>query len=94
MSENTVLDIFSTVNRKSPVDCEKKSGHGRRMKTASAIIDFVTQAAACEAIGVQPDAVRKAVSAGKLPASWYHTLERLAGRPLPRDVFTFKGQAK
>jgi hypothetical protein len=61
------------------------------MKTASDIIDFIGQDRIKLALAVQDDAVRKAKNSGVLPASWYHTLEQLAGRPLPRDVFSFKG---
>lgn len=46
------------------------------------------------ALNVQADAVRKAKSAGILPASWYDAMERLAGRPLPRNVFSFKGTSE
>lgn len=67
--------------------------HGLAMKTAPEIIDFIGQDKIIAAMHVQADAVRKARAAGVLPASWYHTLEKLAGRPLPRDVFSFKGDA-
>ena len=43
------------------------------------------------ALSVKDDAVRKALKSGVLPASWYNTLEKLAGRPLPRRAFSFKG---
>lgn len=42
-------------------------------------------------VGVKPNAVRMAETSGKLPAPWYDALERKAGRPLPREAFTFKG---
>ncbi len=61
------------------------------MKTASEIIDFVGQDAVMAELKVQADAVRKAKASGVLPASWYDAMERLAGRPLPRSVFSFKG---
>jgi hypothetical protein len=64
----------------------------RRMKTPSEILNFVGVDAARNALGVGADRMRIAQKADKLPASWYDTLERLAGRPLPRDVFTFKGR--
>ncbi len=67
--------------------------HCIAMNTASDIIEFIGPSAIKNALGVQDDAVRKAKAVGKLPASWYDTCERLAGRPLPRSAFTFKGAA-
>jgi hypothetical protein len=64
---------------------------GLGMNTASEIIDFVGQDAIMAELKVQADAVRKARTSGVLPASWYDAMERLAGRPLPRSVFSFKG---
>ena len=61
------------------------------MNTASEIIDFVGAERIKEALSVKDDAVRKARTAGIMPASWYDAVERLAGRPLPRSLFTFKG---
>ena len=62
------------------------------MNTAPEIIDYVGRDRIMAALGVKEDAVRKARSAGIFPASWYHTMETLAGRPLPRSVFSFKTQ--
>jgi len=66
------------------------SRHCSGMKTALEIVDYIGSAQLMAALGVKADAVRKAVSAGRLPASWYHTCEELAGRPLPREAFSFK----
>lgn len=63
------------------------------MNTASQIIAFLGQDAVAERLGVGVKAVQAAVRAGKLPAAWYHALEQMAGRPLPRDCFTFKAVA-
>lgn len=63
------------------------------MKTASDIIEFIGADRIKGALSVKDDAVRKALKAGVLPASWFHTLENLAGRPLPREAFNFKGAA-
>lgn len=61
------------------------------MKTASEIIDYLGgRDAVAAVVGVQNDAVRIAESKGYLPAPWYHLLENMAGRPLPRECFTFK----
>jgi hypothetical protein len=67
------------------------SGMVGGMKTASEIIDYLGRDRIKTAVGVHDDAVRKAKSAGTLPASWYHALEVLAGHALPRDAFNFKG---
>jgi len=60
------------------------------MKTAPEIVNHIGSAQLMAALGVKADAIRKAVSVGRLPASWYHTCEELAGRPLPREAFNFK----
>ncbi|CAK0769475.1 hypothetical protein CCP3SC1AL1_470003 [Gammaproteobacteria bacterium] len=65
-----------------------------RMKTASDIITFLGgRQAVADLVSVKIDAVRKAEDGNKLPAAWYNMLENRAGRPLPRDCFTFKGAA-
>lgn len=63
----------------------------RGMKTASEIVQFIDRDRLRAALQVKPDAIRKALVKGKLPAAWYHVCEQLAGRPLPRDAFSFKG---
>ncbi len=61
------------------------------MKTASDIIAFLGGREAVAAIvNVKANAVRMAETSSKLPAHWYDALERKAGRPLPREAFTFK----
>jgi hypothetical protein len=59
--------------------------------SAASIVDYITPERLMAEIGVKPDALRKAKRAGKLPAMWYDACERLAGRPLPRELFYFKG---
>jgi hypothetical protein len=61
------------------------------MKTPSEIVTVIGREALAAAVGVKPDAIRMALNAGRLPAAWYHACERLAGRPLPREAFSFKG---
>ena len=68
--------------------------HGPIMKTAAQIIDYIGLATLRAALQVKPDAIRKARRKGQMPAAWYDTCERLAGRPLPRDVFSFRGVAE
>ena len=82
---------FSSRKRNPLLRGDFFSGNVFSMKTAPEIIDYVGQDAIMAELGVQADAVRKARAAGVLPASWYDAMERLAGRPLPRSVFTFKG---
>lgn len=64
------------------------------MKTPSDIIEFVGGGdVVAKALGVGPDAVRMAVRKPQLPSAWLDTLEALARRPLPRDLFAFKRAA-
>lgn len=60
------------------------------MKTLSEILDFIGRERLMAEVGVKSSAVRMAEKSGKAPALWYDAMERLAGRPLPRDLFTFK----
>lgn len=64
------------------------------MKTAHDIIEYAGRDRLMAAVNVKEGAVRMALKEGKLPASWYHALEQLCGRPLDRSLFTFKGQGK
>lgn len=45
------------------------------------------------ATGIKPERVRNVVcdKRAKLPASWFDAMERLAGRALDRQLFSFKG---
>jgi hypothetical protein len=61
------------------------------MKTASEIIDYLGRDDVAASLGIKPHAVAVRAAEGKLPAAWYHKLEQMAGRPLPRDCFSFKG---
>ena len=63
------------------------------MKTPSEILEFVGMDRAQVALGVGRKRIHQARDSDKLPASWLHTLENLAGRPLPREAFNFKGAA-
>ena len=47
---------------------------------------------AATALGVAVTRIKRATFEDRLPAAWYDALERLAGEPLPRALFTFKGQ--
>lgn len=60
------------------------------MKTLSEILDFVGRDRFMAEVGVKASAVRMAEKAGKAPALWYDAMERLAGRPLDRKLFSFK----
>ena len=61
------------------------------MKTPQELIDFIGADTLQAALGVGPDRIRLARQSDKLPALWYDAMERLAGRPLDRRLFTFKG---
>ena len=86
-----MAEKFSAVKSDGALTTIFFPGMVQGMKTAAEIIDFISQDAVCAELQITPDAVRKAVVKGELPSSWYNALERLAGRPLPRDVFSFKG---
>ena len=63
------------------------------MKTITEIMDYVGDDVIMAALGVGPDSIRKARRSESLPASWYAAMERMTGRPLPRELFNFKGAA-
>lgn len=63
------------------------------METPRQILDTVGREAAAQALGVGAHRIDRATRDPKLPASWFDTLERLAGEPLPREVFAFKASA-
>ena len=63
-------------------------------KTAKDVIAFIGAEALANEVGVS----RKTMTSyqrggGQMPAMWYDACERLAGRPMPRDLFYFKGNA-
>lgn len=60
------------------------------MKTPAEIVNFIGRDALASAVGVKQDAIRMALKSGRLPAAWYVACETLAGRPLPREAFTFR----
>lgn len=61
------------------------------MKTASDIIETIGRDAILRTFGVKPRVLRHYGTTGQLPASWFDALERMAGRELPRHLFSFKG---
>jgi hypothetical protein len=70
---------------------KKNCGNHCGMKTPSEIIEFVGGGdKVAAALGVGTDAVRMAVKKPQLPSAWLDTLEALARRPLPRELFAFK----
>ena len=62
----------------------------RGMKTARDIIDFVGKDTVSANLDVGAEAVRVAYRNNRIPALWYDAMEQLAGRPLPRDAFSFR----
>lgn len=85
---------FIARNRKEHLDATFIFQHCRRMKTPAEILDYIGNETVRAALGVGADRVRLARTAPQLPASWYDTLEHLAGRPLDRAVFSFKRDAR
>jgi hypothetical protein len=60
------------------------------MNTPREIINGLGRDQIVAALGVAPRRVDRARSQDALPASWYDGLCQLAGRDLPRHVFSFK----
>jgi len=61
------------------------------METASDIIAAVGRDRIKAEFNLQDRVLQHYAAKGTLPASWFDTLERLAGQPLPRRLFSFKG---
>lgn len=61
------------------------------MKTQREIIEYIGRDRIAAAFGITGQAVSMQIKDGKFPAAWYDQLERMAGRPLPRGLFKFKG---
>jgi len=64
------------------------------MENTRDILQFVGLQEAASALGVTLDRVERAQRGDVLPASWLDTLEGLARRPLPRELFAFKRAAR
>jgi hypothetical protein len=60
------------------------------MNTPREILDYIGRDRCASALGVSLARVERATRDGHLPAAWLDTLERIAGRPLPRAAFAFK----
>lgn len=61
------------------------------MENTRDIIAFVGRDAAAQCLDVSVHRIQQAERANEMPAAWYHALEQMAGRPLPRHLFSFKG---
>lgn len=62
------------------------------MKTPREAIDFIGPARMREKLRVGQPSIAKARRDGRFPACWYDAMENMAGRPLPREWFSFKGK--
>jgi len=82
--------IFPTCQPPIRSCANKFSAYTCGMDTIRQIVDFVGRDKAREALGVSADMLRYAIRRNRAPAAWYDALERLAGRPLDRGLFTFK----
>ncbi len=60
------------------------------MKNVPDLITFIGADRMASALGLTPHSIEKAKTQRRFPASWYDALERLAGRPLDRKMFSFK----
>jgi len=61
------------------------------MENTAEIIEYIGKAALADRVGVTVDRINLAIRQNIMPASWYDSCEKMAGRPLPRTLFTFKG---
>ena len=60
------------------------------MKTLPEILDYIQRDRLAKALGVGMPAIKIAERKGVAPSLWYDAMERLAGRPLDRSLFSFK----
>jgi hypothetical protein len=65
------------------------------MKNATDIIEAAGGSLAVQtAFGVKLRVVQTYTHAGKFPATWFDGLEKMAGKRLPRRLFSFKPRLK
>lgn len=62
--------------------------------TVNDLITYLGEDQVATALGVSRKAVRVAARKGVLAAMWYDELEYMAGCPLPRHFFSFKGRIR
>lgn len=60
------------------------------METAAQIINYIGAARVQGAFGVSKRRVDEWCQHNVIPALYFHGLERMAGQPLPRTLFSFK----
>ena len=60
------------------------------MKTPAEIIDSFGSAKVASATGAALSRVIRVRNEKHIPPSWFDALEKLSGKPLPREVFGFK----
>jgi hypothetical protein len=60
------------------------------MKTATEIIDYLGRDKIGEMFGLSRRRVNEIMQTGEIPAAYYDALEKACGRPLPRQIFSFK----
>ena len=60
------------------------------MDSTRQLLDTLGRRDVATALGVSYFRVERATRAKRLPASWFDALEKMAGQPLPRHLFTFK----
>ena len=64
------------------------------METPKDIIDTIGREQVIARLGVDKRRVDRAALQSELPALWYAALEEMAGEPLDRSLFSFKGMDK
>ena len=60
------------------------------MNTVADILDFIGRPRVMAAWGLSKRRIDEWLQFNTIPSLYYNGLERMAGRPLPRDLFSFK----
>ncbi len=60
------------------------------METAHDILDYIGRDRVSAAFGLSKRRIDEWLQFNCIPSLYFHGLERMAGRPLPRNIFSFK----
>jgi hypothetical protein len=86
--------LFCDQQAENALAITHETRYGVAMDTASEIITFIGRARVEAAFGVSKRSVDQWMQFNVIPSLYYHGLERMAGRPLPRGLFSFKDPAE
>jgi hypothetical protein len=60
------------------------------MESTHDILKYIGRDRVAAAFGLSKRRIDEWLQFNRIPSLYYHGLERMAGRPLPRDLFSFK----